>query len=235
MLRAFLNVCYVLQAIILIAAVASCTSSNNVVDINSGDSVSFTTLQASFATTENKEAPRIKVRHTESGDAMFAQTIPSGMVADIGDNIYSGPTFISGSFNLSINSIGIGVQDLYGEGARIGWYLGMGQVDMDFLISESGIADRTQEDIGGLYYEIVVYKDFMPRLSGKIGLSGISGLSSSMDLVELDVGLAYELFPHVEIIAGKYIWSFEYSTQQYDSSLALDLEGPYIGFNIFFE
>ena len=106
---------------------------------------------------------------------------------------------------------------------------------MDFLILESGSTETTQEDIDGLYYEILVYKDFMPRLTGKIGLAGVSSLSSSsMDLVELDVGLAFELFPHVEIIAGKYIWSFEYSSSQYDSDLALDLEGPYIGLNVFF-
>ena len=108
MLHAFFNACYALLAITLMAVLSSCSGSSNVADINSGDSVGFITLQASFPTTENKEFPRIKVRHTEADDAIFAQSIESGMVVNIGDNAYSGPTFISGTITYQLIQLGLG-------------------------------------------------------------------------------------------------------------------------------
>ena len=223
--------------VVVLAAVLSSCGTSNIQDIDNGDSVGFSTFHASFPVLEDKEYPRIKIRYTEADEALLEQSVSTGMIINVGDTTYTEPDQIGGNYTLSVTSLGYGDLWVAGDDYDIGWYFGWGQLGMDFLITSAAqpTPNIINENMGGPYYELFVYKDFMTRLKGKLSLSHVMGLgNSTMELVELDVGLAFKLMKNLEIIAGKHIWSFEHSSIDYSSEFALDLEGPYVGINLSF-
>ena len=119
---AFRNTYFYLQIITLMVFLASCTTSN-VIDIDGNDSVSFTTLQASFPLAEKEEFPRIKLRFSKAEEGDFTQTIPSGLIIDLEGNTFSGPSNIAGSFNLSMNAVAFGAEDKFNQDTHLGWYI----------------------------------------------------------------------------------------------------------------
>ncbi|MCK5335785.1 MAG: hypothetical protein KAQ67_06470, partial [Gammaproteobacteria bacterium] len=196
------------------------------------DSVGFSTLQTSFPVADNQEFPRIKLRLSRAEDATFEQEISSGLIVVFAGETFSGPANITGNFNLSINAFAYGAEQAINKNTHLGWYLGLAHVNLDLLISSFSQSAMSSESSSNPYFEIFVYKNYSPKFTGRASL--VAAVSSSNSLIELDLGLGYQLLRNMEVMAGLRTWSYQYSRGEYQSEITLSLSGPYLSLNLSF-
>jgi hypothetical protein len=220
--------------ICLLAAMLLNACTDNVVSIESEDSVTFTTLETSFAV-NSQETLKVKLRGSRtSGD--YSQTVPDGKMILIEDIQIHGPTDVSGSTDLTYASISIGTEDIFSDSGmapklRGLMYIGIAQSNMDLTLIHEGTAYTTSDRTTEMYMQLGMDYEIAASLYG----GGTWAFSLGPDLTgisEIDLKLSYALFRHLEIMGG-YRWlKYNYYVEQDESIIHVDFKGPFTGLNV---
>lgn len=230
MYRTFLLVIRCLLSVFIAILLSSCA--DNVISIESEDSVTFTTLETSFPVS-SKNNLRVKLRGSRtSGD--YSQAVPYGKMILIDDIQIRGPTNVRGSTDLTYASVSIGTDDMFAqydmtpENLRGLVYLGVAQTNMDLTLIHEDNTFTTNDRTTELYMQMGLSYRIAPSLYG----GGTWAFSVGPDLTgisELDLKLNYALFEHLEIMGG-YRWlKYDYYVEDDESIIKIDFNGPFIG------
>lgn len=219
----------------LAAALVLSGCADNVVSIESEDSVTFTTLETSFPI-DKKRKLEIKLRGSRTSGE-YSQTVPDGKMILIDDVQIHGPTDVNGSTDLTYASVSIGSNDFFtGTGQAEGkWrpsvFLGVAQTNMDLTLVHAGNTYKTSDRTTEMYMQWGVLYEFYPAFSG----GGSWAVSLGPDLTgisEIDLKLHYALFKHLEIMGG-YRWlEYNYYVEEDESIIHIDFRGPFVGLSV---
>ena len=204
---------------------------DNVISIESEDSVTFTTLETSFPVSKKRNLD-IKLRGSRtSGD--YSQDVPDGKMILIEDVQIRGPTYVDGSTDLTYASVAIGTSDMsLGRAVSDKWrgslFLGVAQTNMDLILRHEGNTYKTSDRTTEMYMQWGILYAFHPSVHG----GGSWSFSLGPDLTgisEFDLKLHYALFEHLEIMGG-YRWlKYNYYVEDDESIIHVDFKGPFIG------
>lgn len=219
-----------IHLILSLALVNGCA--DNVISIESEDSVTFTTLETSFPLSRERNL-EVKLRGSRtSGD--YSQAVPDGKMILIDDVQIRGPTDVSGSTDLTYASVSIGTEDLFSRYEsdssqfRGSVYVGVAQTNMDLTLVHEGTTYQTSDRTTEMYMQWGLLYEFIPSLYG----GGTWAASLGPDLTginEVDLKLQYALFKHLEIMGG-YRWlQYNYYVEDDESIIHIDFKGPFIG------
>lgn len=218
----------------LLAAIFLNACADNVVSIESEDSVTFTTLETSFPVSSQGDL-RVKLRGSRtSGD--YSQTVPDGKMILIGDTQIQGPTEVNGSTDLTYASLSIGTDGMFGNtGMAAKWrgqmYFGAAQTNMDLTLIHEGDTYTTNDRTTEMYMQVGIAYEIAPSLYG----GGTWAFSVGPDLTgisEIDLKLDYALFRHLEVMGG-YRWlKYDYLVEQDESIINVKFNGLFIGLNV---
>jgi hypothetical protein len=207
---------------------------DNVVNIESEDSVTFTTLETSFPVS-SQGALRVKLRGSRtSGD--YSQTVPDGKMILIGDTQILGPTGVNGSTDLTYASVSIGTDNVFDnpgkkEKLRGLIYVGVAQTNMDLTLTHEGDTYTTNDRTTEFYMQLGMDYEIVPSLYA----GGTWAFSVGPDLTgisEIDLKLDYAIIRHLEIMGG-YRWlEYNYYVEEDESIIDVDFRGPFIGLNV---
>jgi hypothetical protein len=221
--------CLGLLSLVLISGCA-----DNVISIESEDSVTFTTLETSFSI-DKKRNLDVKLRGSRTSGS-YSQSVPDGKMILIDDVQIRGPTEVNGDTDLTYASISVGSNNFFAdrdEGQQ-GWrpsvFFGVAQTNMDLTLAHEGNTYKTSDRTTELYMQWGVLYEFLPSFYG----GGSWAASVGADLTgisEVDLKLHYALFEHLEIIGG-YRWlKYNYYVEDDESIIHIDFRGPFIGLN----
>lgn len=205
---------------------------DNVITIESEDSVTFTTLETSFPISRQNNL-RVKLRGSRtSGD--YSQAVPDGKMILIDDIQIRGPTDVSGSTDLTYASVSIGSDDMFTQNdmkpkkLRGLVYLGVAQTNMDLTLIHEGITYKTNDRTTELYTQMGLSYEIASSFYGG-GTWAFSVGPNLTGISELDLKLNYALFKHLEIMGG-YRWlKYNYYVEDDESIIHIDFKGPFIG------
>lgn len=210
----------------------ACT--DNVVSIESEDSVTFTTLETSFPV-NRQETLKIKLRGSRTSGE-YNQTVPDGKMILIEDVQIRGPTEVNGSTDLTYVSASIGTDDMFNipgmESKFRGLiYFGVAQTNMDLTLIHEGTTYTTNDRTTELYMQVGMDYEIAPSLYG----GGTWAFSIGPDLTgisEIDLKLNYAVFKHLEVMGG-YRWlKYNYYVEEDESIIHVNFKGPFIGINV---
>lgn len=204
---------------------------SNVISIESEDSVTFTTLETSFALSEQHDL-RVKLRGSRtSGD--YSQSVPDGKIILIDDIQIRGPTDVSGSTDLTYASASIGVENIFGRYEKLNalMYLGVAQTNMDLTLIHEGDIYMTNDRTTEIYMQVGMGYWIKPSFYG--GATWAFSLGPDLTgISEIDLKLGYALFKHLELMGG-YRWlKYNYYVEDDESIIHINFKGPFIGLNI---
>ncbi len=208
---------------------------DNVISIEPEDSVTFTTLEASFPVDKNRKLD-LKLRGSRTSGE-YSQAVPDGKRILIDDAQIRGPTEVGGTTDLTYASISIGTRHflLDPNDSQQKWhpllFVGVAQTNMDLTLVHEGatyiISDRTTE----LYLQWGVAYEFLPAFYGTGAWAGSLGPDLT-GISEIDLTLHYALFEHLEIFGG-YRWlKYNYYVEEDESVIHIDFRGPFVGLNL---
>jgi hypothetical protein len=218
----------------LLAAIFLNACTDNVISIESKDSVAFTTLETSFPLSSQGDL-RVKLRGSRtSGD--YSQAVPDGKMILIGDTQIQGPTTVNGSTDLTYASVSIGTDGMFANsGVASKWrgqlYVGAAQTNMDLTLIHEGDTYTTNDRTTEMYMQLGMAYEMAPSLYG----GGTWAFSVGPDLTgisEIDLRLDYAIIKHLEIMGG-YRWlKYNYYVEQDESIIHVNFNGPFIGLNV---
>lgn len=207
---------------------------DNVISIESEDSVTFTTLETSFPV-NRQETLKVKLRGSRtSGD--YSQTVPDGKIILIENVQIRGPTEVNGSTDLTYASVSIGTDGVFDNPAmapklRGLVYVGVAQTNMDLTLIHEGTTYTSNDRTTELYMQLGMDYEIVPSLYG----GGTWAFSLGPDLTgisEIDLKLNYALFKHLEVMGG-YRWlKYNYYVEEDESIIHVNFKGPFIGINV---
>jgi len=210
----------------------ACT--DNVVSIESEDSVTFTTLETSFPV-NRQETLKIKLRGSRTSGE-YSQTVPDGKMILIEDVQIRGPTEVNGSTDLTYASASIGTDDMFNTPGMASkfrglMYVGVAQTNMDLTLIHEGTTYTTNDRTTELYMQVGMDYEIAPSLYG----GGTWAFSIGPDLTgisEIDLKLNYAVFKHLEVMGG-YRWlKYNYYVEEDESIIHVNFKGPFIGINV---
>lgn len=225
----------VVKAGFLCVAVLLNGCADNVISIESQDSVTFTTLETSFPISKRSNL-EIKLRGSRtSGD--YSQGVPDGKMILIDDVQIRGPTSVSGSTDLTYASVAIGNSDIPVGGHdnddrwRPSVFVGLAQTNMDLVLRHEGNTYQTSDRTTEMYMQWGVLYAFHPSVHG--GGSWAASLGPDLTGInEVDLKLHFVLTEHVEIMGG-YRWlEYNYYVEEDESIIHVDFRGPFIGLSL---
>ena len=218
-----------IQAVMLLNACA-----DNVISIESEDSVTFTTLETSFPVNSQGNL-KVKLRGSRtSGD--YSQTVPDGKMILIEGVQIRGPTGVNGSTDLAYASASIGTDDMFdtpGMESKLRglMYVGVAQTNMDLTLIHEGTTYQNNDRTTELYMQVGMNYEISPSLYG----GGTWAFSLGPDFTgisEIDLKLEYALFKHLEVMGG-YRWlKYNYYVEEDESIIHINFRGPFIGLSV---
>jgi hypothetical protein len=207
---------------------------DNVISIESEDSVTFTTIETSFPV-NSQETLKLRLRGSRtSGD--YTQSVPDGKMILIEDVQIRGPTEVNGTTDLSYASVSIGSDDIFNTpAAESKWrglaFFGVAQTNMDLTLIHEGTTYTSNDRTTELYMQLGADYEMAPSLYG----GGTWAFSLGPDLTgisEIDLKLNYALFEHLEVMGG-YRWlKYNYYVEEDESIIHVNFKGPFIGINV---
>jgi hypothetical protein len=207
---------------------------DNVISIESEDSVTFTTLETSFPV-NSQETLKLRLRGSRtSGD--YTQSVPDGKMILIEDVQIRGPTEVNGTTDLTYASVSIGSDDIFNTPATESkWrglaFVGVAQTNMDLTLIHEGTTYKSNDRTTELYMQLGADYEIAPSLYG----GGTWAFSLGPDLTgisEIDLKLNYALFKHLEVMGG-YRWlKYNYYVEEDESIIHVNFKGPFIGINV---
>ena len=229
MCRIVLQVFKCLVAIFAAMLLNACA--DNVISIESEDSVTFTTLETTIPLSRQRNLS-VKLRGSRtSGD--YNQAVPDGKMILINDIQIRGPTDVSGSADLTYASVSIGTEDMLANSEKLRGlgYFGIAQTNMDLTLIHEGTTYTTKDRTTEMYMQWGLSYEIAPSFYG----GGTWAFSVGPDLTgisEIDLKLNYALFKHLEVMGG-YRWlKYNYYVEEDESIIHIDFKGPFIGINV---
>jgi len=230
--KASLKVFRWLTCLLAVTLLNACA--DNVISIESEDSVTFTTLETSFPV-NRQETLKVKLRGSRtSGD--YSQTVPDGKIILIENVQIRGPTEVNGSTDLTYASVSIGTDGVFDNPAMVPKlrglvYVGVAQTNMDLTLIHEGTTYTSNDRTTELYMQLGMDYEIVPSLYG----GGTWAFSLGPDLTgisEFDLKLNYALFRHLEVMGG-YRWlKYNYYVEEDESIIHVNFKGPFIGLNV---
>ena len=230
--QAGVNIFRWLLGILAVMLLNACA--DNVISIESEDSVTFTTLETSFPV-NRQETLKIKLRGSRTSGE-YSQAVPDGKMILIEDVQIRGPTQVNGSTDLTYASASIGTDDMFNTPGmeskfRGLMYVGVAQTNMDLTLIHEGTTYTTNDRTTELYMQVGMDYEIAPSLYG----GGTWAFSIGPDLTgisEIDLKLNYAVFKHLEVMGG-YRWlKYNYYVEEDESIIHVNFKGPFIGINV---
>jgi hypothetical protein len=211
-----------------LAQLLACSSTNNV-NLEGSDSTNFTELRASFPVSKEKPQERLKIRVTETGGE-FSQAIADGKEVDFEDFQLVGPDTVTSVADVTTASISYGVVDkVMREEFFMSAFAGISRTNFEIdMESESGQSTGVRNRSFEVYVDLGIYRAIFPYLSAGLEAAFSRNLTLS-GITEWGVVLNFYPMPHMAIIGGYRWFKYDYFTEDYDSGIIVELNGPFIG------
>lgn len=209
-------------------------SSTNVVNIEGSDSTRFTDLRASFPVSKQDENERIKIRFTKASGE-FSQDIPDGKIVDFEDFQLTGPDLVTAMTDVTTAAISYG---RVGEALRNNFFMsafaGISRTNFEIdMESESGLTTGVRNRSFEVYADLGLYHLLAPYLTAGLEAAFSRNLSLS-GITEWGAILKFRPSRHMEIIGGYRWFKYDFFSEDYDSGIIVELNGPFIGLDFSF-
>ena len=220
-----------LIAVSLCAAILQACSSTNVINIEGKDRTGFYNLQTTFPVSDKEDAYLVKLRAmTTEGE--FAHTIPDGKIIDYEDIQIVGPDEVTGEMRISTGSVSFGVlDDLMADRFFMSAFAGIATTRFKGNFkTQSGITSEIENNTFEVYVDLKV----MRELSEKVNAGVSAAFGRNLDLSgtsAVDILINFETGRHMEVEAGYRWFKYDYLSEENDSGVEIELNGPFIAVN----
>lgn len=209
-------------------------SSTNVVNIEGSDSTRFTDLRASFPVSKQDENERIKIRFTKASGE-FSRDIPDGKIVDFEDFQLTGPDHVTAMTDVTTAAVSYG---RIGEALRNNFFMsafaGISRTNFEIdMESESGLTTGVRNRSFEVYADLGLYHLLAPYLTAGLEAAFSRNLSLS-GITEWGAILKFRPSRHMEIIGGYRWFKYDFFSEDYDSGIIVELNGPFIGLDFSF-
>ena len=209
-------------------------SSTNVVNIEGSDSTRFTDLRASFPVSKQDENERIKIRFTKASGE-FSRDIPDGKIVDFEDFQLTGPDIVTAMTDVTTAAVSYG---RIGEALRNNFFMsafaGISRTNFEIdMESESGLTTGVRNRSFEVYADLGLYHLLAPYLTAGLEAAFSRNLSLS-GITEWGAILKFRPSRHMEIIGGYRWFKYDFFSEDYDSGIIVELNGPFIGLDFSF-
>jgi len=214
------------------ALMLTACSSTNVINLEGSDSTKFRDFQTSFHVSSEDEAERIKLRVTET-NGEFGQDIPDGKIVEFEDFFLVGPDQVQSKADFTMASISYGrIDQALREKFFMSAFAGVSRTNFDIdMQSASGLTTSVRNRSFEVYVDLGIYREVLPYLNAGLAAAFSRNLTLS-GVTEWQVFLGFIPFKHLQIIGGYRWFKYDYFTEDFDSGIIVELNGPFIGFDL---
>jgi hypothetical protein len=207
-------------------------SSTNVINLEGSDSTRFKDFQTSFHVSEEDETKRIKFRVSET-KGEFSQEIADGKIVEFEDFNLVGPDNVESKADFTMASISYGrIDQVLREKFFISAFAGVSRTNFDIdMKSASGKSTSVRNRSFEVYVDLGVYREVLPYLNAGLAAAFSRNLTLS-GITEWGVFLAFVPYKHLHITGGYRWFKYDYFTEDFDSGIIIELNGPFIGLDI---
>jgi len=216
-----------------LAHLAAC-SSTNVINLEGSDTTRFKDLQTSFHVSKVDETKRLKIRISET-TGEFSQEIADGKIVEFEDFNLVGPDQVQSKTDLTMASISYGrIDQVIREKFYMSAFAGISrtnfEIDMESASGKStGVRNRSFE----VYVDLGIYREVLPYLNAGLAAAFSRNLTLS-GITEWEVFFGFLPFKQAQIIGGYRWFKYDYFTEDYDSGIIVELNGPFVKLDLSF-
>jgi len=214
------------------ALMLTACSSTNVINLEGSDSTRFRDFQTSFHVSSEDEAERIKLRVTQT-NGEFGQEIPDGKIVEFEDFFLVGPDQVQSKADFTMASISYGrIGQALREKFFMSAFAGVSRTNFDIdMQSASGLTTSVRNRSFEVYVDLGIYREVLPYLNAGLAAAFSRNLTLS-GVTEWQVFLGFIPFKHLQIIGGYRWFKYDYFTEDFDSGIIVELNGPFIGVDL---
>ena len=203
-------------------------SSTNVINLEGSDSTRFKDFQTSFRVSKEDETQRIKFRLTET-KGEFGQDIPDGKIVEFEDFNLVGPDNVQSKTDFTMASISYGrIDQVLREKFYMSAFAGISRTNFEIdMVSASGLSTGVRNRSFEVYADLGIYREVLPYLNAGLAAAFSRNLTLS-GVTEWEVFLGFVPYKHIHIVGGYRWFKYDYFTEDYDSGIIVELNGPFI-------
>lgn len=213
---------------VLIQALLAACSSTNVINLEGSDSTRFKDFQTSFRVSSEDETKRVKFRLTET-KGEFGQDIADGKIVEFEDFFLVGPDHVQSKTDFTMASISYGrIDQVLREKFYMSAFGGISRTNFEIdMVSASGQSTGVRNRSFEVYVDLGIYREVLPYLTAGLAAAFSRNLTLS-GVTEWEVFLGFIPYKHLHIIGGYRWFKYDYFTEDYDSGIIVELNGPFI-------
>jgi hypothetical protein len=220
------------RIIMLVAPLITLTacSSTNVINLEGSDSTRFKDFQTSFHVSSEDETQRVKLRLSET-KGEFSQDIADGKIVEFEDFNLVGPDQVESKADLTMASISYGrIDQALREKFYLSAFAGISRTNFEIdMESASGLITGVRNRSFEVYVDLSIYGEVLPYLSAGLAAAFSRNLTLS-GITEWEAFLGFIPYKHIQIIGGYRWFKYDYFTEDFDSGIIIELNGPFIRF-----
>lgn len=203
-------------------------SSTNVINLEGSDTTRFKDVQTSFRVSSEDETQRIKLRLSET-KGEFSQDIADGKVVEFENFNLVGPDQVQSKADLTMASISYGrIDQALREKFFLSAFAGISRTNFEIdMESASGLSTGVRKRSFEVYVDLAIYREVLPYLTGGLAAAFSRNLTLS-GVTEWEVFFGFIPYKHIHIIGGYRWFKYDYFTEDYDSGIIVELNGPFI-------
>lgn len=209
---------------------AAC-SSTNVINLEGSDSTQFKDFQTSFRVSSEDETQRVKIRLSET-KGEFTQDIPDGKIVEFEDFNLVGPDQVESKADLTMWSVSYGrIDQVLREKFFMSAFAGISRTNFEIdMESASGLSTGVRKRSFEAYVDLSIYREVLPYLTAGLAAAFSRNLTLS-GVTEWEAFFGFIPYKHIHIIGGYRWFKYDYFTEDYDSGIIVELNGPFIKFD----
>jgi hypothetical protein len=210
---------------------AAC-SSTNVINLEGSDSTRFKDFQTSFRVSSEDETQRIKLRISET-KGEFTQDIAEGKIVEFEDFNLVGPDQVQSKADLTMWSISYGrIDQVLREKFFMSAFAGISRTNFEIdMESASGLSTGVRNRSFEAYVDLSIYREVLPYLTAGLAAAFSRNLTLS-GITEWEAFFGFIPYKHIHIIGGYRWFKYDYFTEDFDSGIIVELNGPFIKLDI---
>ena len=218
--------------VVLIQTLLAACSSTNVINLEGSDSTRFKDFQTSFRVSSEDETKRIKFRITET-EGEFGQDIAEGKIVEFEDFNLVGPDHVQSKTDFTMASISYGrIDQVLRDKFHMSAFAGVSRTNFEIdMVSASGQSTGVRNRSFEVYVDLGIYREVLPYLTGGLAAAFSRNLTLS-GVTEWEVFMGFIPFKHLHIIGGYRWFKYDYFTEDYDSGIIVELNGPFIKLDV---
>lgn len=204
-------------------------SSTNVINLEGSDSTRFNDFQTSFRVSDEDRTQRIKLRVSET-EGEFGQDIAEGKIVEFEDFYLVGPDHVDSKTNFTMASISYGrIDQALREKFYLSAFAGISRTNFEIdMKSDSGLSTDVRNRSFEVYVDLSIYREVLPYLNAGLSAAFSRNLTLS-GITEWGVFLGFAPFKNLQILGGYRWFKYDYFTEDFDSGITVELNGPFIG------